>query len=186
MPYRIPLVWICLLWCSTALLAQNKSKGKASYYSDKLHGRYMSSGIRYNKDSFTCAHRNHPFGTLLKVKNPANGKEVIVKVADRGPFSSRLIIDLSGAAARKLEIIRAGIALVEISIYQGTRIPFRFNDTEHIPELNLEIMPCAAFPLPKWKKDSAFIARLKKPHHHTHTLPKNKAKEKEKQNKPDK
>lgn len=186
MSYRIPFVWICLIWCITTLLAQNKSKGKASYYSDKLHGRYMSSGIKYNKDSFTCAHRNYPFGTLLKVKNPANEKEAIVKVADRGPFSSRLIIDLSGAAARKLEIIRAGIALVEISIYQEARIPFRFNDAEYIPELNLEIMPCASFPQPKWKKDSALIIQLKRPHHHTHSLGKNKVKEKEKQNKPDK
>lgn len=90
--------------------------GKASYYSNSLHGRRMSSGKIYHRDSLTCAHKTLPFGTKLKVTNPANGKEVIVEVADRGPYSHNRIIDLSYAAARELGIIAHGVKYVKIEI----------------------------------------------------------------------
>lgn len=98
---------------SAIIFAQ--TKGNASYYSSKLHNRHTSDGGRYHKDSLTCAHRTYPFGTILKVRNPKNDREVIVKVTDRGPFHRRLVIDLSLRAARELDMVRAGIALVEIS-----------------------------------------------------------------------
>jgi rare lipoprotein A len=66
----------------------------------------------------TCAHRTYPLGTLLRVKNPQNGKYVIVKVTDRGPYSRRLMIDLSYRAAKELDIIRKGIAAVEITEFK--------------------------------------------------------------------
>jgi rare lipoprotein A len=89
--------------------------GNATYYSKNMHGRKTSDGGKYHKDSLTCAHRTYPLGTLLKVRNPKNNKEVIVKVTDRGPHRRNLIIDLSYAAAKEIDIVRFGIAAVEIS-----------------------------------------------------------------------
>lgn len=70
-------------------------KVKASYYANKFHGRKTASGALYHKDSLTCAHKTLPFGTILKVRNPRNDKEVYVKVTDRGPFIKGRTIDLS-------------------------------------------------------------------------------------------
>ena len=105
----------CLVCGVTTVPAQKQLTGKATYYSDKLHGRKMSNGERYHRDSMTCAHKKYPFGTLLKVRNPLNGKEVVVRVTDRGPFSKRYVIDLSKAAARELGFIRKGFCQVEIT-----------------------------------------------------------------------
>lgn len=89
--------------------------GEATYYSNKFHGRRTSSGELYHKDSLTCAHRTLPFGTLLKVRNKKNGREVIVEVTDRGPFRKNTIVDLSQAAALQLDMLHAGVAKVEVS-----------------------------------------------------------------------
>ncbi len=94
------------------LLAQDY--GNATYYSSKLAGRKTTDGSRYNPDSMTCAHKTYPLGTYLLVINPANNQRVIVKVTDRGPFNRHLMIDLSYAAAKKLDIIRKGIAPVQV------------------------------------------------------------------------
>lgn len=99
-------------------------KGKASYYHDKFHGRRTASGAPYHKDSLTCAHLKYPFGTLLRVKNVKNGKEIIVKVTDRGPYSKRYILDLSRAAAHQLDIIRTGYADVEVTVHM-VRVPYK-------------------------------------------------------------
>ncbi len=91
-----------------------QQKGKASFYNHKMKGHHTSDGGKYQPDSLTCAHRTLPFGTLLKVRNPSNNKEVIVRVTDRGPHRKNFLIDLSYSAARQLDIIREGIASVEI------------------------------------------------------------------------
>lgn len=96
-------------------LVQAQQIGNASYYSKKLYGHRTSDGGKYHPDSLTCAHRSYPFDTILKVRNPKNGNEVIVKVTDRGPRQRRLMIDLSYSAAKQLDFIRAGIAQVEIT-----------------------------------------------------------------------
>ena len=98
---------------TTTALAQ--SKGKASYYGNKFHGRRTSDGSRYHKDSLTCAHRTLPFGTLLKVRNQQNGREVVVKVTDRGPFGPGRIVDLSMAAAREIGMVQQGVVPVEVT-----------------------------------------------------------------------
>ena len=98
---------------TTTALAQ--SKGKASYYGNKFHGRRTSDGSRYHKDSLTCAHRTLPFGTLLKVRNQKNGREVVVKVTDRGPFGTGRIVDLSMAAAREIGMVQQGVVPVEVT-----------------------------------------------------------------------
>ncbi|MCR4602292.1 MAG: septal ring lytic transglycosylase RlpA family protein [Prevotella sp.] len=99
------------------LHAQQVQKGIASYYGKRATGRLTSSGERLHHDSLTCAHRTHPFGTMLKVTNPANDSVVVVKVNDRGPFGRGRIIDLSWCAARQLGILRQGIAPVEVEVF---------------------------------------------------------------------
>lgn len=94
--------------------AQDVKQGKASYYGNQFHGRRTSSGEKYHRDSLTCAHRTLPFGTLLKVRNTANDREVIVKVTDRGPYAGGRIVDLSLAAAREIGMVGSGVARVEV------------------------------------------------------------------------
>ena len=91
-------------------------KGIASYYGRRATGRLTSSGERLHHDSLTCAHRTHPFGTMLRVTNPANDSVVVVKVNDRGPFGRGRIIDLSWCAAKQLGILRQGIAKVIVEV----------------------------------------------------------------------
>lgn len=104
---------ILLLAANLSLVAQ--TRGKASYYSSRLHGRRTSDGNRYHRDSLTCAHKTYPFGTYIRVRNLANDKEVIVKVTDRGPHVRGRIIDLSYAAAKEIGLIAQGVGSVEIT-----------------------------------------------------------------------
>ena len=122
---------------SSLLFAQNVQSGKASYYAKKLSGRMTASGERLHHDSLTCAHRTYPFGTLLKVTNPANGKEVIVRVTDRGPYVKGRIIDLSVRAARELGILAQGIAPVTVEHYNPTIVPFKPEDIIDLPEFDI-------------------------------------------------
>ncbi len=105
-----------LFFLSFILLAFSKSdiqKGIASYYGNSLHGHRTYSGEKYHKDSLTAAHRTFPMGTLIKVTNLKNDSTVIVKVNDK-MGSTKRIIDLSMAAAKKLNFVRAGLATVTI------------------------------------------------------------------------
>ena len=97
-----------------AMPAAAQSTGCATYYGNKFHGRRTSDGSRYHKDSLTCAHRTLPFGTLLKVRNTTNGREVVVKVTDRGPFRKGGIVDLSMAAAKEIGMIAQGVGTVKV------------------------------------------------------------------------
>lgn len=134
--------------------AQEKYRGQASYYSNKLHGHRMSNGELYHMDSMTCAHLKFPFGILLKVRNPLNDRTVIVRVTDRGPFSKRRIIDLSRAAARELGIIKAGFCEVEITPYHPATVPYRIEDDSvpELPELHLRYSPIPVYPVPVWQE----------------------------------
>jgi rare lipoprotein A len=98
------------------ILAIEADTGMASYYAEKFHGKSTSSGEKYNMHDLTCAHRWLPYGTRLRVVNLANGREVIVRVNDRGPFHHSRMIDLSKAAAKELDMIRAGTARVEVRV----------------------------------------------------------------------
>ena len=120
---RTSLVVFVFVVCVTHLLGQDV--GNATFYHHKFQGNRTSDGGTYHKDSMTCAHKTYPLGALLLVKNPRNGKEVVVKVTDRGPFSRRLMIDLSYRAAQTLDIIRRGIAPVEVTPYQTILIPYK-------------------------------------------------------------
>jgi rare lipoprotein A len=94
-------------------------EGIASFYADEFNGRKTSNGETYDMHALTAAHRNLPFNTLLKVTNTANGRSVVVRVNDRGPFKEGRIIDLSYEAARRLWMIEAGTALVRLEIVAG-------------------------------------------------------------------
>ncbi|WP_291786810.1 septal ring lytic transglycosylase RlpA family protein [Cecembia sp.] len=107
----IPLFCGCCLFACTPKTIQ---KGKASYYHDKYHGRQTANGETYKKRKLTAAHRTIPFGTKVTVVNLDNGKRVKVRVNDRGPFVDGRIIDLSRKAAKKINMVDAGIANVEI------------------------------------------------------------------------
>ncbi len=90
----------------------------------------MSNGERYDRNAFTCAHRTLPFGTRLKITNPRNGKSVIVRVTDRGPFVRGRVVDLSYAAARELGTISSGVAYVKVELARKeTEIPFPTEST---------------------------------------------------------
>ncbi len=95
--------------------SQNFSqKGIASWYGKKFHGKKTANGEIYNMYTMTCAHKTLPFGTKLEVTNLSNGKKVIVRVNDRGPFVKNRIIDLSYLAAKKLGLDLMGTAKVKI------------------------------------------------------------------------
>lgn len=136
--------------------AQDQQTGKASFYARKFAGRKTASGERLHNDSLTCAHRTYPFGTLLKVINPANGRSVIVRVTDRGPFVRGRVIDLSWRAAKELDIISKGVAMVVVQKADNIIIPYKPTDEIEIPELELETNEGKTDMIPFWqdmKKD---------------------------------
>ena len=91
-------------------------KGVASYYADKFQGRKTASGKRFRQEALTGAHRTLPLGTKVRVTNLKNGKSVEVEINDRGPFIKGRIMDLSKRAARKIGMIRSGIAQVRVEV----------------------------------------------------------------------
>lgn len=93
--------------------------GKASWYGKKFHGRKTANGERYDMYGMTAAHKNLPFGTVLRVTNMTNKRSVIVRVNDRGPFVAGRIIDLTHTAAKKLDMIGPGTAQVKIEAIGG-------------------------------------------------------------------
>lgn len=91
-----------------------KERGVASWYGKKFHGQPTSNGERYDMYRMTAAHKTLPLPTNVKVTNLNNGRSVIVRVNDRGPFVKNRLIDLSYAAARELDIVNAGTGMVEV------------------------------------------------------------------------
>jgi rare lipoprotein A len=91
-------------------------EGNASYYGRELAGNRTSSGERFDPAAFTCAHRSLPLGTKLRVTNLSNGRSVIVRVNDRGPFTRGRILDMSLAAAREIAMVGPGHARVRLEV----------------------------------------------------------------------
>jgi rare lipoprotein A len=96
--------------------ASSSGDGLASYYADRYQGHKTASGERFDAARLTAAHRTLPFGTRVRVTNLDNGRSVVVRVNDRGPFASGRVIDLSQAAARQLDMLRAGVARVKLEV----------------------------------------------------------------------
>lgn len=89
-------------------------EGVAAYYATAFHGRRTASGSIYDERDLTAAHRTLPFGTRVRVTHLENGKEVVVTINDRGPFTKGRVIDLSREAARRLDLIQDGVARVRL------------------------------------------------------------------------
>lgn len=90
--------------------------GVASYYADKFNGRRTASGETFHNGGYTAAHRSLPFGSKVRVTNPANGKSVVVRINDRGPFHGGRLIDLTKSAASALGIVQRGHGRVELAL----------------------------------------------------------------------
>jgi rare lipoprotein A len=91
-------------------------EGIASYYAEEFNGRKTSNGEIYDMNTLTAAHQTLPFNTRVRVTNLDNGKSVIVRINDRGPFKDQRIIDLSLEAARSIGMIGPGTARVRIEV----------------------------------------------------------------------
>lgn len=100
----------------TSTLPGQSLQGIASYYAEEFDGRTTANGEKYDMHALTAAHRSLPFHARVKVTNLDNGKSVIVRINDRGPFKGGRIIDVSYAAAVQLGMISNGTAKVKLSV----------------------------------------------------------------------
>ena len=91
-----------------------RAEGQASWYGAKHQGKPTASGERFDQNALTAAHRQLPFGTRVRVTHLGNGRQVTVRINDRGPFVRGRIIDLSRAAAERLDMLRAGVVPVRV------------------------------------------------------------------------
>ena len=103
-------LFLAIALLATAIGAAQAETGRAAFYS----GGRTASGEVTGPNGLTAAHRTLPFGTMVLVTNHRNGKTVVVRIVDRGPYGRGRIIDLSRAAARELDMISAGTAMVSI------------------------------------------------------------------------
>ncbi|MGG2395869.1 septal ring lytic transglycosylase RlpA family protein [Pseudomonas sp. SH1-B] len=100
--------------CSTFGGGGSSETGKASYYAQAHHGKRTASGERFDQNALTAAHRTLPFGTRVRVTNLNNERSVVLRINDRGPFVRGRVIDVSRAAAERLDMLRAGVVPVRI------------------------------------------------------------------------
>ena len=107
---RTAMLALCALMC----LESTAQAQVASYYGKELAGRRTASGERFNPGAMTAAHRTLPFGTRVRVTNTHNGRSVIVRINDRGPFVKGRSIDLSSGAARAIGMGTAGNVRMEV------------------------------------------------------------------------
>jgi rare lipoprotein A len=121
--FAAAILGVVLFTCSyTSVQAKDSSegptggviRGRASYYANKFDGRRTASGETFSVGKLTCASRTLPFGTMIKVTNPRNGRSTIVRVNDRGPYTPRYFLDLSPAAASAIGL--RGSAAVEARV----------------------------------------------------------------------
>ncbi|HYF60727.1 MAG TPA: septal ring lytic transglycosylase RlpA family protein [Burkholderiaceae bacterium] len=131
-------------------IASHRERGVASWYGRKFHGRPTSSGERYDMYGMTAAHPTLPIPSYVRVTNVRNGRSVVVRVNDRGPFLHRRVIDLSYAAAWKLGFAEAGSAQVEVElvVVPGPRAPVQTAVRADVVERAAEPVPAPPAPAP--------------------------------------
>ncbi len=121
--------WALLLACGFAVSActvlpkgqadldvSMKERGIASWYGEDFHGWLTANGETYDMEAFTAAHRTLPLGTRVLVTNIENGKQVRVRINDRGPYLYGRVLDLSLAGARELDMVDSGVAAVQLEV----------------------------------------------------------------------
>ncbi len=111
--------------------------GIASYYANEFHGKKTSNGERFSMYSLTAAHQTLPYNTKVKVTNLTNNKSVVVRINDCGPFKDDRIIDLTKAAAIKLDMIKTGTARVKLEVLESDATTNDFYKVE-IKKLDLK------------------------------------------------
>jgi rare lipoprotein A len=94
-------------------------RGYASYYAQYHEGLRTASGERFHPEALTAAHRSLPFGTRVRVTNLANGRHVIVRINDRGPYVRGRMLDVSYAAARQLGMLQSGVGRIRMQVLRG-------------------------------------------------------------------
>lgn len=122
-------MWMLLLACGFAVSActvlpkgradldvSMKERGIASWYGEDFHGWMTANGEIYDMEALTAAHRTLPLGTAILVTNVENGKQVRVRINDRGPYLYGRVLDLSLAGARALDMVDSGVAAVQIEV----------------------------------------------------------------------
>ena len=117
--FRAPAAALALAACAALVrpgAAHAVDRGIASYYADYHQGLRTASGERFDLRALTAAHRTLPFGTRVRVTNLRNGRAVVVRITDRGPFVRGRLLDVSWAAARRLGLLRSGVALVSMEV----------------------------------------------------------------------
>ena len=112
------LLVLALKFHARAETIEYLQEGEASYYADTLHGNKTASGVAYDRNAMTAAHRSLPFGTRVKVTYLTTGESVQVVINDRGPHVSGRIIDLSSTAARALGMIEDGHGPVKLQVVE--------------------------------------------------------------------
>lgn len=120
-----------------------KARGGASWYGKKFHGHSTSNGEKYDMYAMTAAHKSLPIPTYVRVTNLKNSRQVIVRVNDRGPFHQGRIIDLSYAAASKLDMLRSGTAQVEVEVID----PRSWQRPSNVIAVAKPVVPAASAPL---------------------------------------
>ena len=131
-----------------------QQRGKATFYSKRATGARTASGELLHHDSLTCAHRTYPFGSKLRVINPANGREVVVRVTDRGPFARGRIIDLSWGAANMLGILSQGVASVIVEPIEIGKIPYCPKDKIDLPEIDFDVSDAGYSFIQQWNTET--------------------------------
>ena len=122
-------------------------RGTASWYGPRFNGRRTASGERFDMTEFTAAHRTLPFGTLVRVHSLVNGRDVDVRITDRGPYAGNRIIDLSRAAAEELGMLGLGFKEVVLMV------------PESMPEVDVAPPPPRAKPVRKPRRPAPAVPR---------------------------
>ena len=108
--------FLIAIFATTFILMAKSYVDYASWYGKKFQGQLTASGLKYDMYSYTAAHKYLPLGTVVRVTNLKNGKWVDVKITDRGPYAYDRMIDLSYIAAKKIELVKQGVAKVKMQV----------------------------------------------------------------------
>lgn len=126
---RLSILVILVLFLAAGTIYPEVEDGLASWYGGKFHGRLTANGETFDTNELTAAHKTLPFGTLVKVTHVADGRSVVVRINDRGPFVEGRIIDLSRAAADAIGLTARGVAPVRVEIVHAVQ-PVAFRDIQ--------------------------------------------------------